>query len=268
MVWLALFGGVVAAACAVACACACAWLARASRESVRPGSHAPRTTVYVPHPAPTYAPSMQPLQVAVPTPAYAPMVAHPAVAGPMTAMPQAHYAAPAPPMPQHALPGHLPVAPMSTDTIPSHVVFDRAATGPAVPTHGYQVVAAPRAPIVLEGRYPQLGSALGAWLQTEPDEVERIRIARDLGSVGGAGSARALLDGVRTGVLAPTIAADQLERGGFEAGVTVAAALHDPEPRVRALATSLVGRTQPLEPARFAAPTQRPMPDPPDAPPN
>jgi hypothetical protein len=150
---------------------------------------------------------------------------------------------------------------MSLDTIPGHVVLGgaRLASAPA-PT-------AVRTPIVLEGRYPQLGAALGAWMQVEPDEVERIRIARDLGTVGGAGSARALLDGVRTGVLAPTIAADQLERGGFEAGVAVAAALQDPEPRVRALATSLVGRSQPLEPARLTGNPMPPMPNPPTSPP-
>jgi len=102
-------------------------------------------------------------------------------------------------------------------------------------------------PLQLEGHYPRLAEALGTWMQTEPDAVERVRIARDLGAIGGADSARALLNGVRTGVLTPTIAADNLRRGGFEAGIAVTAALADPEPRVRELATSLVGRAVPLQ---------------------
>lgn len=115
-----------------------------------------------------------------------------------------------------------------------------------------------RGGVVLQGRYPQLGRALGGWLQAERDEVERVRIAHDLGSVGGADAARALLDGVRTGALTPTVAADNLERGGFEAGIAVAAALRDPEPRVRALASTLVGRSTPLE--------RMPLPSPPEPP--
>ena len=153
--------------------------------------------------------------------------------------------------------------PMSMDRIPDHVVFEHAHGSPATASHASPITM--RSPIVLEGRYPQLGAALGAWMQVEPDEVERIRIARDLGTIGGAGSARALLDGVRTGVLSPTIASDQLERGGFEAGIAVAAALRDPEPRVRALATSLVGRSTPLEPARMTGQAP-PMPNPPPRP--
>lgn len=131
--------------------------------------------------------------------------------------------------------------------------------------HHSQVVrtTGPGGPVVLEGSYPQLGNALGAWLQDERDEIERIRIARDLGTIGDARSARALLDGVRTGVLSPTVAADNLQRGGFEAGIAIAAALRDPEPRVRALAASLVGRTTPLEPANVLTNTLRPMPEPP-----
>lgn len=101
--------------------------------------------------------------------------------------------------------------------------------------------------VVLTGRYPQLGAALGAWMQTEPDPVERGRIAHDLGSIGSADAARSLLDGIRTGVLSPTIAIDQLERGGFDAGIAVAAALADPSPEVRAVATSIVGRRAPLQ---------------------
>lgn len=103
-----------------------------------------------------------------------------------------------------------------------------------------------RHPVILEGRYPGLGGALGTWMQVEPDELERMRIAQDLGTLGDASSARALLDGVRSGVLSPTAAADYLQQGGFEAGIVVAAALQDPEPRVRAIANSLVGRTTPL----------------------
>ncbi len=150
---------------------------------------------------------------------------------------------------------------LSLDRIPDHVVLDRGhgATPPALPETA-------RSPIVLEGRYPQPRAERGAELQVERDEIERIRIARDLGTIGGASSARALLDGVRTGVLSPTIASDQLERGGFEAGIAVAAALRDPEPRVRSLATSLVHRSAPLEPARITSQELPPMPDPPTDP--
>ncbi|MEO6867013.1 MAG: hypothetical protein ABI200_03240 [Gaiellales bacterium] len=118
----------------------------------------------------------------------------------------------------------------------------------------------PGAGVVLEGHYPQLGRALGSWLQVERDELERGRIARDLGRLGSADAARALLDGVRTGVITPTIAADNLERGGFDAGIAVATALRDPEPRVRALATSLVGRRVPLTPASIEPPPASPPP--------
>ena len=141
---------------------------------------------------------------------------------------------------------------------------------PAETSQLHQVRAPHRDPargqIVLEGSYPQLRNALGAWLQVEHDEIERIRIARDLGTLGDARSARALLDGVRSGVLSPTIAADNLQRGGFEAGIAVAAALRDPEPRVRALAASLVSRTTPLEPANALTTAMRPMPEPPRRP--
>lgn len=83
-------------------------------------------------------------------------------------------------------------------------------------------------------------------MQSEPDPIERVRIAQDLGTVGDADSARALLDGVRTGVITPTIAAANLERGSWAAGVAIAAALQDPAPRVRALASTLAGRAAPL----------------------
>jgi hypothetical protein len=198
--------------------------------------------MYASHPAHLLHPVQQQVHAAVPGPTFA-RVEH---AAPVTqAAPVANLGR---------------VTPMSLDQIPDHVVFDHAHGAPAT------YATAPRAPIVLEGRYPQLGAALGSWLQVEPDEVERIRIARDLGTIGGAGAARALLDGVRTGMLSPTIASDQLERGGFEAGIAVAAALRDPEPRVRALATSLVGRSTPLEPARMTVPGMPPMPNPPTDP--
>ncbi|MCW2923641.1 MAG: hypothetical protein JWM98_1045 [Thermoleophilia bacterium] len=142
---------------------------------------------------------------------------------------------------------------------------------PQYVTHAPPDGAQPRTGVVLDGNYPGLGRVLGGWMQGEPDAIERVRIAQDLGRLGGADSARALLDGVRTGVINPTVAADNLARGGFEAGIAVAAALRDPEPRVRSLATTLVGRCTPLErtaPLLSAGSPfrQRPMPEPPTPP--
>lgn len=235
------------------------------------------TTLYIPQ-AHAYGTHQQPTYLPVHTALHAP--SSNAMHAPSAPSAYAGYAGAGPvassahamPTPLAPMPSMGHVAPMSLDQIPGHVVFGDVHGAPSTsPVQAHlgsyaPMQASPRAPIVLEGRYPQLGAALGTWLQVEPDEVERIRIARDLGTLGGAGSARALLDGVRTGVLSPTIASDQLERGGFEAGITVAAALRDPEPRVRALATSLVGRTTPLEPARMTQPHVPPMPNPPHPP--
>jgi hypothetical protein len=146
-------------------------------------------------------------------------------------------------------------------------------TGHEASTHAIQpgapaVHREPASGVVLEGRYPQLGAALGAWMQAERDPVERCRIAHDLGTIGSADAARSLLDGVRTGVLSPTIAVDNLERGGFDAGIAVAAALGDPSPDVRAVATSIVGRRAPLQASSLARAEHepRPMPRPPRGP--
>lgn len=197
IVWLAVCGGILAAACALACAIACAWLARPERRE-RPAAQPsvqPVALVYVPPPAPP------PIYLVAPSRATA----------------------------QHR---------------------------PDVAT------ATQRDGVVLDGRYPGLGRVLGGWLQEEPDAVERIRIACDLGRVGGADSARALLDGVRTGVLSPTVAADNLTQGGFDAGIAVAGALQDPEPRVRALASNLVGRSTPMRrTTALALGTSHPRPD-------
>ncbi|MCW2927355.1 MAG: hypothetical protein JWM86_1323 [Thermoleophilia bacterium] len=224
--WLAIVGGIVAAACALACAVACAWLARAAQRLVSehprllPGQHVAPPLPMVVYGSPQPAPQPPPIYLIPPV---SMRVQQP------QPMPTMTYA-PAPNAPH----GYAPLG------------YDAGGT---------------RGPVVLEGHYPQLGQALGTWLQSEADPVERTRIARDLGGVGGADSARALLDGVRTGAITPTIAADNLERGGFEAGIAVAAALRDPEPRVRELASTLVGRCNPLEPAGF-----RPMPTPPPDP--
>ncbi len=131
---------------------------------------------------------------------------------------------------------------------------------PLVPATFVQQSSDTSDPIVLTGNYPRLGNALGAWLQSEQDPIERTRIARDLGTVGGADAARSLLDGVRSGAISPTVAADHLARGGFEAGIAVAAALRDPEPRVRALANAIVSRCTPVEPLELPSVVSRPMP--------
>lgn len=118
---------------------------------------------------------------------------------------------------------------------------------PTVTMHpaGSLVVQAPtgatRSGTYLVGTYPGLSTVLGTWLHAEPDPVERVRIAHDLGTVGDAPAARALLEGVGAGVVTPTIAADQLQRCGFEAGVLVGAcaASHGLPPRVQALAEHL-----------------------------
>jgi hypothetical protein len=154
---------------------------------------------------------------------------------------------------------HAPV-PSQPAPMPMPTIVVQVPTPVAAPHAPFAPPSADTAgPVVLQGRYPQLGRALGAWLQTEPDPIERTRIARDLGSLGSGDAARSLLDGVRTGVLSPTVAADHLARGGFEAGIAVAAALRDPEPRVRALAGSIVARTTPVEAIEAPRPA-RPMP--------
>lgn len=239
--WLAVVGGIIAAACAAACAVACAILARETRRAST-GAHRPLPYGHPPAPQPlpqivfAQQPAPQPTYVIAPPPAPAPQ--------PVTYVVQAPPAyAPTPIAPP---PGHVPMS------APTHAASHAPAGWDPGGTRG---------PLVLEGHYPQLGRALGSWLQVEQDPVERTRIARDLGGVGGADAARALLDGVRTGVITPTIAADNLERGGFEAGIAVAAALRDTEPRVRALASTLVGRCTPLESAEL-----RPMPVPPRGP--
>ncbi|MCB0879303.1 MAG: hypothetical protein KDC46_10030 [Thermoleophilia bacterium] len=233
VVWLAVVGGAVAFVTAVGCALAAAWLARAAhRTSHAPPAGMPVERLRLHSPAPL--PVRPPVQVLIPPQTVLPAPQPPTIV--VQLPPEQQYQPyPAPARHSSALPTEARVLPNHADAL------------------------------MLEGHYPRLASALGGWLQAEQDPVERTRIARDLGRLGSGDAARSLLDGVRTGVLSPTVAADQLLAGGFESGIAVAAALRDPDPRVRQLATSIVSRSNPVE-AIYPAPVQHPLPDPPRGP--
>lgn len=199
--------GALALACALACAAAAALLARPSRTATPPL-------------ALQLLPTVQP-------PAAAP---HPVVLVPPSTTPAWH----APPGMAYVDQGG------SGDPLTPDVATVPVAAGVGAGT------GTPDRPIVLTGRYPRLGASLAAWLRVEADPVERVRIATDLGSLGTVDAAHGLLDAVRARVLSPTVAADQLERGGFDAGIVVAGAMSDPDPRVRELAASIVSRRVPV----------------------
>lgn len=96
--------------------------------------------------------------------------------------------------------------------------------------------APPHAPIRLQRPWPGVADALGQHLRVEADPVERMRVAIDLGGMGGARPARLLLDAVRDGSISPAAGAEAISRTGFDGGVIAGMALAEADPRVRSLA--------------------------------
>lgn len=157
-------------------------------------------------------------------------------------------------------PTQRPLAPTSTalsrtvapaaPSMPTHLVM----APPPPPTIIVQLPPQPQLPIVghappyaegttLTGNYPGLSRVIGDWMLDESDPIERVRMANDLGTLGDGDAARALLDGVRVGRISPTVAADQLERGGFAAGAIVAsAAASERDERVGPFARHVLAR--------------------------
>lgn len=88
----------------------------------------------------------------------------------------------------------------------------------------------------LQRPWPGVAEALGHHLRVERDPIDRMRVAMDLGGLGGARPASLLLDAVRDGTISPAAGAEAISRTGFEGGVIAGAAMAEPDPRVRSLA--------------------------------
>lgn len=100
------------------------------------------------------------------------------------------------------------------------------------------VVQAPAPPgtALLQRPWAGVANAIGAQMRIEQDPTDRVRMAVDLGGLGGAVAARELVAAVREGVISPSVGAHAIARAGFDAGVTVGRLGQDADPRVRTMA--------------------------------